>query len=307
MSQRGLKNKLLLLFIDGIGLGSDDPAVNPLVADPDPLFSGLMDGTRLTSTRCVRRFTNGALVPVDANLGVPGLPQSATGQTAIFTGVNAAKIIGRHLHAFPSNRLVALIKEKSLMKALKDREVSVTGANMYSKEFFEKRRLMKRNMFPVSTLTIQASGEACRDIKDYPRIPAVNMDLTNTVIRSRGYDIPIITPEDAAVNCGRIIDSYDFVFFEYFLTDVFGHKKHAGKLTQCVSDLNRFAAALWNMRQASIVIVSDHGNAEDIRTPSHTRNKVPLIILSRDKKVIRRFCRVRTLTDIYSAVLDFYR
>ena len=35
-------------------------------------------------------------------LGIEGLPQSATGQTALFTGINAAQLLGRHLFGFPN-------------------------------------------------------------------------------------------------------------------------------------------------------------------------------------------------------------
>lgn len=55
--------RIVLFFIDGLGWGAADDAVNP--------------------TRAWAR-------PIDACLGVAGLPQSAAGQTTPPTGVNAA-------------------------------------------------------------------------------------------------------------------------------------------------------------------------------------------------------------------------
>ncbi len=89
------KKKLLLFFIDGIGLGLDDGEANPI----RDLFSGVMPGTRLVEQESAQFFKGGVLIPTDAVMGVPGVPQSATGQTSIFTGTNAQKLLGRHLSA----------------------------------------------------------------------------------------------------------------------------------------------------------------------------------------------------------------
>jgi len=76
--------RVLLFFIDGIGVGSSDPERNPLATASFPTLA-------LTETSVPRARAGPPLVAhgIDAALGVPGLPQSATGQTAILTGVNA--------------------------------------------------------------------------------------------------------------------------------------------------------------------------------------------------------------------------
>src|SRR5215510_2981280 len=83
------QSSLLLFFIDGLGIGTRG-AHNP--------FDGLEDAAPLAF------FQNettpipfaGVLSPTDACLGVAGRPQSASGQTTILTGVNAAAAIGAH-------------------------------------------------------------------------------------------------------------------------------------------------------------------------------------------------------------------
>src|SRR5262245_56098703 len=88
---------ILLIFIDGVGFGTRG-AHNPLDGLNSEFFS-------IFQGEDVRLPFDGHLAVTDARLGVDGLPQSATGQTTILTGVNAARLIGRHLHGYPSPRL----------------------------------------------------------------------------------------------------------------------------------------------------------------------------------------------------------
>jgi 2,3-bisphosphoglycerate-independent phosphoglycerate mutase len=297
--------RLVLLFIDGIGLGDDDEA-NPLRS----LFSRFLCGGSMTMRSGPLVCPDAIMVPTDPFMGVPGVPQSATGQAAIFTGVNAPRFLGMHLPAFPNDRLAALVTEKSLMKVLRVRGVSVTSANLYSDEFFQLRDGARRNLFPVSTLTIRASGVPFRYPEDYRAGRAVFADVTNELIRSRGWDIPLSTPEEAAEKMARIADEADFVFFEYFLTDHYGHKRNREAVLGCVDVLNRFAEGIWSRiggEDTGLLVVSDHGNAEDMVLADHTRNPVPTILVGGSEEDRRRIGEtVRDLSDVYRAVLAYF-
>ena len=78
---------MMFLFVDGVGLGSLDPATNPFVRARTPTLRALLGGP-LAGPESVESAM-ATLVPLDARLGVSGLPQSATGQTALLTGENA--------------------------------------------------------------------------------------------------------------------------------------------------------------------------------------------------------------------------
>jgi 2,3-bisphosphoglycerate-independent phosphoglycerate mutase len=296
-------NKLVLFFIDGLGLGPDDPAVNPMRS----LFEDILGGPYLTERREPFFFDRGVLIPTDAVMGVAGIPQSATGQTSLFTGINAQKHIGAHLSAYPNGELRKLIEEHSLMKTLAQRGYRTTAANLYSREFFISRRNNRRNLFPVSTLTIKASGAGFRFPDDYQAGKAVFADITNELIRRRGYAIDLIEPEQAAGRMINILRDYDFVFFEYFMTDLYGHKKDTASLTGCANVLGRFVSSLWEgirREKAALLIVSDHGNAEDIRTGDHTTNPVPTLLLTENRADSELFAgTVSDLTDVYHAVI----
>ena len=86
-------HRLLLVFADGVGLA---PASleNPFASEPTPALRALLGGP-LTRER-LGGGDELALAALDACLGVPGLPQSGTGQTTLFTGVNAQAALGRH-------------------------------------------------------------------------------------------------------------------------------------------------------------------------------------------------------------------
>jgi len=92
---------VLLFFIDGLGIGERGP-FNPLddLADAEPL-AVFRDETMTT-------IHEGIVVPTDASLGVPGRPQSASGQTTILTGVNAPAAVGYHKQGFPNKAFPSL-------------------------------------------------------------------------------------------------------------------------------------------------------------------------------------------------------
>src|SRR5688572_10550874 len=105
---------ILFIFLDGVGVGLPDRAINPLAHLTRGIFPQFLaaegsDEVRLEppSGDWHSRAAEGFHGAVDACLGVPGTPQSATGQAALFTGVNAAAALGHHLMAFPNDAVAA--------------------------------------------------------------------------------------------------------------------------------------------------------------------------------------------------------
>jgi len=92
---------ILLVFVDGWGLGANDPTTNPFLHAPSRTLRALF-GMVPTNSNGRLVGAHAILVPTDATLGVPGLPQSGTGQTTIFTGINAPAAIGEHLGPYPA-------------------------------------------------------------------------------------------------------------------------------------------------------------------------------------------------------------
>ncbi|NJN80719.1 MAG: phosphoglyceromutase, partial [Anaerolineales bacterium] len=72
--------KLLFLFLDGIGLGEDNPEINPFAKANMPFLESLLGSKKIIKTSAPVENDQVTLLAIDPNLGVKGLPQSATGQ-----------------------------------------------------------------------------------------------------------------------------------------------------------------------------------------------------------------------------------
>jgi 2,3-bisphosphoglycerate-independent phosphoglycerate mutase len=97
------RKRVILLFLDGVGLGEDDPAHQPAGGgDAYPGCAHAAGGASASRGGDGALSTASAeLIPTDATLGIPGRPQSATGQAAIVTGINARAAPGRALRPAP--------------------------------------------------------------------------------------------------------------------------------------------------------------------------------------------------------------
>ncbi|HET7322574.1 MAG TPA: hypothetical protein VFI96_08785, partial [Longimicrobiaceae bacterium] len=116
-------SRLLLLFLDGVGLGEDDPGVNPFARAELPTLGALLGGDE------------GMMIAADARLGVPGLPQSGTGQTALLTGVNAAERMGRHFGPWVPTALREMLAAQNLLSRAAAAGRRVAFANAYPEGF----------------------------------------------------------------------------------------------------------------------------------------------------------------------------
>ena len=261
--------KVLLFFIDGLGVGSDEPDVNPVASGDYPTLT-------LTATR--RPTSRSGLTPVlahgvDASLGIPGLPQSATGQTSILTGVNAPAVMGRHVSGFPGPTLRAILAEHSILKRIREAGRSASFLNAYGTTFFQTEP-SKRRLSATSLATI-ASGAPFRTLDDLLAGRGVVHDLTHWRMRERGYDVPLRTPEEAGTIIAEQAMAQDFSLFEYFETDRAGHDQDVERARHCLSDLDRALETVLmraDLEQLAVVVVSDHGNVEDGTVRTHTLN-----------------------------------
>ena len=102
--------RILFIFMDGIGLGADDPEINPLARVEMPFLGSLLGGRKLTASAAPYQSENISLLALDAGLGVDGLPQSATGQAVLMTGVNIPAELGYHYGPKPNPQVANYLK-----------------------------------------------------------------------------------------------------------------------------------------------------------------------------------------------------
>ena len=287
------RSSILLIFIDGIGIGTRGEH-NPLDGLESEFFS-IFQGEE------PQLPFDGIMAETDARLGVEGLPQSATGQTAILTGVNAAKLIGRHLHGYPSPRLKQALAEHSIYKKLMALDRTVTFANAYTRSYVDN----PPRFISATTVAAQTAGLQLRLLEDLKAGCAVSHDFTNRFLIERGVEVDSCTPETAGTRLAAIAASHDFTLYEHFITDRIGHAQRGDLAREHLIDLGRFVRAVLeaaDLSRVTVILTSDHGNIEDLSTRSHTLNPVATLAFGAAHKQIAS--RVRSLVDITPAIVD---
>lgn len=271
--------RTILVFIDGLGWGAPDPLSNPCHSYGGEIFrwTGSADSPQVRPVA-----GGGAVRPIDAVLGVPGIPQSATGQTTLLTGINAQGLLGRHLTGFPDPQLRQVLAEKSILKVLRDRGRRARFLNTYRPRFWDLSRAQQWTL-SATTVANLAADLPFFGLEDLRQGRAVYQEFTNGELRARGFDVPPRTPAEA----GRILAEqsrrYDFTLFEYFQSDKAGHSGNRARIEGELKKLDTFlTAALQGLApdlrsDALLVVTSDHGNLEDPATVRHTANPIPVM------------------------------
>jgi hypothetical protein len=236
--------------------------------------------------------------PISADLGVKGVPQSATGQTALFTGLNAAEVIGRHSQGFPGPTLRKLIRQQNLFSTLIKKGFQVTFANSYARHTLQK--LAELRMRSVTTVMTEISLGTVRNLKDLLDGNAVYHDLTRKSM-PESFNVDSILPEDAACDLANIAEKNDFTLFEYFLTDREGHKQDSTRISTVLSEFSSFFCRLIELAEDKfrLILTSDHGNCEDPSTRHHTKNPVPFFLYGEPQPGC-----VNSILDVYNYITE---
>jgi 2,3-bisphosphoglycerate-independent phosphoglycerate mutase len=296
--------RLLFIFIDGVGLGLEQPD-NPFHTIKTSGISAILEGKSLTASAAGFCGEQASLCSLDATLGIPGLPQSATGQAAIFTGLNAPEYLGGHLNGFPDYKLRKLLATKGLFRQLKSDHYKVVFANAYRPPFFDLlRRGLLGNHYSCSTLVTYYGGLPFFSLKDLEAGHALFMDITNDILQKMGFEVPLITPEQGAERLLEISKGYDFTMFEYFLSDLAGHMADQAEAKKVILILDRFIgtlAAKMNFDDTMLVIASDHGNLENLSGRVHTLNEVPALLVGSRELRLQIQHQLHDLTDLLPA------
>jgi hypothetical protein len=288
-------SRVLLFFIDGLGIGARGP-FNPL------------DGLDCAAPLAIFQeeepeiIFDGALVRTDARLGVEGRPQSASGQTTILTGINAPAALGFHKQGFPNQALLEIIREHSIFLQLKRLAIELnTFANAYTPRFFESRP----RWVSATTAAVEAAGMRFRDLEDLRNGRAVYQDFTNGMLIERGLEIETRTPEQAAETLAALAAEHRFTLYEYFITDKIGHLQDTEAARVVLAGLARFLRATLkrlDLRRTTLILTSDHGNIENLSSRNHTLNLVPTLIWGEHRDHVAR--RIRTLADITPVIIE---
>ena len=275
--------KLLFVFLDGFGLGLDDPGVNPLARAAMPHMVALLEGRRLVAGTMPLETPRASLVALDACLGVEGLPQSATGQAALLTGRNVPGELGYHYGPKPNPAVAETLRNGNLFSAVERAGCRAAFLNAYPPTYFAAIESGRR-LYSAIPLAVASAGMPLRTSSDLIAGRAISADFTGQGWRDRlGFqDTPILSPSEAGARLARLAMDHDFSFFEYWPSDYAGHGQDMAVACAMLETFDRVLGGLlaaWDDDQGLILITSDHGNLEDLRVRSHTANEVPLLLI----------------------------
>jgi len=276
--------KVVFLFLDGVGLGQEDPDVNPFFRAKLPVFRSLLNGEMMSLRNYSHNGEICRLLPLDACLGVKGLPQSGTGQASIFTGINAAALLGKHFGPHPTVELRELLQQKNLIRSLREKGFNTLFVNAFPGLFFNYAR-KNPNRLSVTTIMHLQMGISLQDADALRRSEALSADLTRDRWVELGYpDITPIPVAETGRHLASLTEKLDFLLLDYWLPDHAGHARNMEEAIAVLEKLDSFLGVFLgqvDLTSTLVIISSDHGNIEDLSVKTHTLNPVPCMLVGK--------------------------
>jgi len=290
--------RLLLLFFDGVGIGEPDPRTNPFLRADLPVLSHALGGSLPTLEHPDPVGPSGRAFPLDACLGVSGIPQSGTGQVTLLTGQNAAQIFGRHFGPWPPVRLRPLLEEESILRRCVEVGAKVVFANAYPAGY--------PGSLPARRVAAPPIAARAAGILDRSHVAlAAGHAVASEIVNDRWIEhlgqagIPRITAEEAGANLARIAGGADLTFFAHYQTDMAGHRGGMEGGVAALERVDRFLGGLLAHLPPDLLVLgsSDHGNLEDIRG-GHTRNPALGIALGSGTAGVEKVSSILDFADL---------
>ncbi len=297
--------RVLFIFLDGIGLGENNPETNPFARAKMPNLNKLLEGRSLFKDAAPFQGERATLLAVDPAVGVDGLPQSATGQAILMTGINISAELGYHYGPKPNPEVAAYLKETTLFSRFAKEGKKAALLNAYPPRYFHGIDSGKR-LYSSIPLSVVNAGLPLFTQDDFFAGRALSADFTGEGWRTMlGYqDAPVLEPPRAGRTLGTLAKGYDFALFEYWASDYAGHKQEMENAIRLMETFDGVLGGLLETWDGNglILVTSDHGNMEDLSTRRHTDANVPALVIG-DRPARLEFTRgMRDLTHIAPAI-----
>ncbi len=299
-----VSKSVIVVFLDGVGLGETNVEANPFMHVAMPTMERLVGVSHLTCAAAGTVTERGALLGLDARLGIPGLPQSATGQTTILTGHNAPAAIGEHYGPYPNRPLQEMLAQDSIFKTLLTAGQPVAYANAYPNRFLDR---VKRGKGRLSANTQAAflAGLKLRSGEDLRQGRAISAFLHNE-FWPEDLPLPQLSARQAGTQLASLAQDHTLTFFEFWYSDLLGHKQNQADSLKVIRMLDDFLAGILegvDLSRTLLLVVSDHGNFEDWTTSKHTYNPSLTLLAGTDFEALA--LRLQSLADVKPALLSY--
>ena len=174
-----------------------------------------------------------------------------------------------------------------------------TLLNGYPPGYFDSINRRHR-LYSVIPLAVVAAGLQLQTTEDMQAGRAFSADFTGKGWAAQ-HDFPPI-PIYAKGEAGKLLaltsQGFDLSWFDFWLTDVAGHRQdmtQAVRMLEAVDEVLDGLLGTWPTDRDLVILVSDHGNLEDLSRRGHTLNPVPCLVIG-PQNLRREF--VRELTDL---------
>jgi 2,3-bisphosphoglycerate-independent phosphoglycerate mutase len=297
---------VLVLFVDGIGLGENNPNTNPFVKARLPNLNQLIGQQPLTYQAAPYHGSVASLISMDASLGVPGTPQSASGQATLLTGRNVPQEIGGHYGPKPNPDIASILSQGNIFKEVVAQGGKTALLNAYPPGYFEGIESGRR-LYSAIPFALTAAGLPLMTAEDLQQGYALSVDFTGEIWSAQpGFPpAPIYTVEEAGTLLAQLSRRYDLAWFDFWPSDYAGHRRKMDQAVELLETFDRVFGALtasWDVQQDLIMLTSDHGNLEDLSQRQHTRNPVPCILIGPTQIREELTHELRDLTDVAPAI-----
>lgn len=297
--------RVLFIFLDGIGLGENNPETNPFARARMPNLNKLLKGRTLLKEAAPFHGEQATLLAIDPNVGVNGLPQSATGQAILLTGINIPAELGYHYGPKPNPAVAAYLKEATLFSRFVNAGKKAALLNAYPPRYFDAVNSGKR-LYSSIPLAVTNAGLSLFRHEELFEGRALSADFTGEGWRTMlGFiDAPVMEAHEAGKKLAAVAKEYDFALFEYWASDYAGHGQEMDTAVRLMETFDGVLGGLvdvWN-DDGLILVTSDHGNMEDLSTRKHTDADVPALVIG-NKSARDEFTRgMKDLTHIAPAI-----
>ena len=297
--------RLLFLFMDGIGLGEKNPEANPFARAKMPNLNKLLDGRSLLKDAAPFHGDHASLLAIDPAVGVHGLPQSATGQAILLTGINIPAELGYHYGPKPNPEVAAYLREATLFSRFIKEGKKATLLNAYPPRYFAGIDSGKRLYSSIPQAVVNAGLPLFKQ-DDLFSGRALSADFTGEGWRRMlGFaEAPMMDAHQAGRKLATLAKEYAFSLLEYWASDYAGHKQQTENAIHLMETFDGVLGGLvdnWE-DDGLILVTSDHGNMEDLSTRRHTEADVPALVIG-NKSAREEFTRgMKDLTDIAPAI-----
>ena len=91
------------------------------------------------------------------------------------------------------------------------------------------------------------------------------------------------------------------------MTDHAGHSKNMATAVDVLERFDEFLSGFmrsFDLKNMLLMMISDHGNIEDLSSKSHTRNRVPCILAGKHREKLLK--RIKNLTHVTPALMRLF-